>query len=179
LFDNENYVYVVLDAVPGIALIGYVKRKEKLFSPFIFNPFKTLSFSRKQYQEQVIYESKMPSSGLTVSTVSPESNSPTSTAASPIQNESDIGPEIVHEYKVINKGPSQILASELLITWQKYIKMDTSFKEYLYLMDNPFLQGQIKCQLSSNLVNPLNLSVSVLRFKIKLLDLLSYFEKSL
>lgn len=134
LFDNEQYVYVVLDAVPGIALIG------------------------KQYQEQVIYDSKI---------LDHQSD------YNLIHNESEIGPEIMHEYKIINKGPSQILSSELLITWQRHIKVDSAFKEYLYLIDAPYTQGQIKCQFDyQGLVNPLNLTVL---YKDKLKNPEKYF----
>jgi hypothetical protein len=134
LFDNEQYVYVVLDAVPGIALIG------------------------KQYQEQVIYDSKL---------------FDTQSEVNLIHNESEIGPEIMHEYKIINKGPSQILSSELLITWQRHIKVDSAFKEYLYLIDAPYTQGQIKCQYDyQSLVNPLNLTVL---YKDKLKNPEKYF----
>jgi hypothetical protein len=134
LFDNEQYVYVVLDAVPGIALIG------------------------KQYQEQVIYDSKLFDSQSDFNL---------------IHNESEIGPEIMHEYKIINKGPSQILSSELLITWQRHIKVDSAFKEYLYLIDAPYTEGQIKCQFDyQSLVNPLNLTVL---YKDKLKNPEKYF----
>lgn len=77
-----------------------------------------------------------------------------------IKNESEIGPEIMHEFKIINNGPSQISLSELLVTWQKQIKINTKHRDYLYVVESPYTEGPIRCQLDSSLVNPLNLSVS-------------------
>lgn len=57
-----------------------------------------------------------------------------------IKNESEIGPEIIHEYKVMNKGPSQFLLSELLISWQKLISINYKNKDFLYLVERPYLE---------------------------------------
>jgi hypothetical protein len=122
MFDNENFVFVVLDAQPTIALIG------------------------KQYQEQVIYESKLSASK----------------SIDLLHSEQEIGPEIMHEYKLMNKGPSQFLRSELLLSWQRQIKIQTGFntknKDFLYLMELPYTEGPIKCQFNTLSINPLNLT---------------------
>jgi integrin alpha 8 len=129
MFDNENFVYVVLDAMPSIALIG------------------------KQYQEQVIYENKLMDQKPTDELVT----------------EDEIGPEIMHEYKLMNKGPSQVLMSELLIAWQRQIKTsvfnfngNNKNKDFLYLMEMPYTEGPIKCGFGSLSINPMNLTVCFL-----------------
>lgn len=125
LFDNENFVYVVLDAAPGLTLLG------------------------KQYQEQVIYETRATQHK----------------SFEELTNEAEIGPEIMHEYKLMNNGPSQILTSELLVAWQRILKSGDKSREFLYLMEMPYTEGPIKCGLidndgaSYNLINPLNLTV--------------------
>jgi len=81
-----------------------------------------------------------------------------------ITNESEIGPEIIHEYKLINKGPSRFLSSELLISWQKVLKIKNKNRELLYLIEEPFTEGPIKCSIDNYLINPLNLSVSLTGF---------------
>ncbi|CAF0823367.1 unnamed protein product [Brachionus calyciflorus] len=121
MFDNEHYVYVVLDAIPKLALIG------------------------KQYQEQVIYETKTSSFNKDVNSLAYET-------------EFDIGPEIMHEYKILNKGPSQFSLSELLITWQNQIKIGEKNRDFLYLMEMPYIEGPIECSLENLDINPLNLS---------------------
>ncbi len=98
--------------------------------------------SSKQYQEQVIYETKIDS--ILFST--------------PL-NETQIGPEVIHEYKLMNKGPSDFLASELIITWQTQIEIDSKNAQFLYLMELPYLEGPIKCQIDQQLINPLNITV--------------------
>lgn len=115
VFDNENFVYVNLDASPDVTLIG------------------------KQYQEQIIYEMN------TGEIVQPS-------------NETEIGPEIMHEFKIINNGPSQITLTELLISWQKQKNIAHKQKDFLYLVENPYTEGPIKCDIESSLINPLNLS---------------------
>jgi hypothetical protein len=116
LFDNEHFVYVVLEAIPGIALIG------------------------KKYQEQVIYETKLNEIKTT--------------------NESEIGPEIIQEYKIINKGPSKSLKSQLLISWQKELQLFDKKMPFLYLMDMPYTEGQIKCNIQNIDINSLNFTVN-------------------
>ena len=75
-------------------------------------------------------------------------------------NETQIGPEIIHEYKVINKGPSEISKSELLITWQNQIEFDDKHFDYIYLMETPYLDSDaIKCNIEQKHINPLNVSV--------------------
>lgn len=76
-----------------------------------------------------------------------------------VENESEIGPEIMHEYKLINKGPSQFLSSELLIAWQKEIRVGYKTKNFLYLMEMPYTEGPIKCNIENLDINPLNISV--------------------
>lgn len=75
-----------------------------------------------------------------------------------IENETDIGPEIIHEYKVINKGPSQFLKSELLIAWQREIKNAQKSSPFMYLMDTPYTEGPISCFTQELTVNPFNLT---------------------
>jgi hypothetical protein len=77
----------------------------------------------------------------------------------PYINETQIGPEIIHEYKVINKGPSEISKSELLITWQSHVEFDEKQFGFMYLMETPYLEGSIKCSIEPNQINPLNISV--------------------
>ena len=109
-----------------------------------------LSFLRKQYQEQVIYETKL----LNQKSIDE------------LESEYDIGPEIMHEYKLMNKGPSQFLTSELLISWQRQIKLGSynlngnKNKDLLYIMEIPYTEGPIKCNFNTLSINPLNLSVS-------------------
>lgn len=76
-------------------------------------------------------------------------------------NESEIGPEIVHEYKLINKGPSQFTRSEILIAWQKEIKSTGKTTPFLYLMEMPYIEGPIKCHTRQLDINPFNLSVRI------------------
>jgi hypothetical protein len=77
-----------------------------------------------------------------------------------VLNETEIGPELMHEYKVINKGPSQFLTGELLIGWQRYLNLGSvGNKELFYLIETPYTEGPIKCNIQEQLVNPLNLSV--------------------
>ena len=142
MFDNEHYVYVVLDAVPRLALIG------------------------KQYQEQVIYETKYSSKDLN---------------DADFESEFDIGPEIMHEYKVLNKGPSQFSLSELLINWQKQIKIGNKNQNFLYLMEMPYTEGPIQCNINNLDINPLNISVSKIRniiFKKNLLEFFIFFNRN-
>ena len=75
-------------------------------------------------------------------------------------NETQIGPEIIHEYKIINKGPSEISKSELMITWQSHVEFDDKQFGFMYLMERPFIEGaSIKCHIDQSLINPLNISV--------------------
>jgi hypothetical protein len=97
-------------------------------------------YFRKQYQEQLIYDTNKGEIGQ-------------------LSNETEIGPEIMHEFKIINNGPSQISLTELLITWQKQIKIISKQKDFLYLIENPYTEGPIKCEVENSLINPLNLSV--------------------
>ena len=76
-----------------------------------------------------------------------------------IESESEIGPEIIHEYKLLNKGPSRISKSELLVAWQNRIKSEKNKnKDLLYLMELPYTEGPIKCRFDRSLVNWLNLT---------------------
>jgi integrin alpha 8 len=97
-------------------------------------------YFRKQYQEQLIYDTNKGEIGQ-------------------LSNETEIGPEIMHEFKIINNGPSQISLTELLISWQKQINIIYKQKDFLYLVENPYTEGPIKCEIESSLINPLNLSV--------------------
>lgn len=115
--NNEKYVYVVMKASPSVTLLG------------------------KQYQEQVIYNTKWPNADT-----------------EELFNETQIGPEIMHEYKIINKGPSEILLSEMIVSWQKRINIDSESLEYLYLMEEPYIEGAIRCGFDPALVNPMNIS---------------------
>ncbi len=99
-------------------------------------------FESKQYQEQVVYETKLDSVLYSM----------------PL-NETQIGPEVIHEYKLINKGPSTFRSSELIVTWQSHIEIDNKNAQFMYLMELPYVEGPIKCQISQQLVNPLNISV--------------------
>ena len=65
-----------------------------------------------------------------------------------------------YEFKIINNGPSQISLTELLISWQKQIKIGSKHRDYLYVMEIPYTEGPIKCEFDNSLINPLNLSVS-------------------
>ena len=103
----------------------------------------------KKYQEQVIYETKI-----------------ADVNSRPLSDESQIGPEIVHEFKVRNKGPSQFLASELLIAWEKQIKIGVKNRDFLYLMEMPYTEGPITCDFSKLEPNRLNLTVSRVSIKI-------------
>lgn len=89
--------------------------------------------------------------------------SKTSELKDELLNETDIGPEIVHEYKLINKGPSQFLRSELLIAWQKEIKnsMKSSSSPFLYLMESPYTEGPISCFTQYLDINTHNFSVII------------------
>lgn len=73
--------------------------------------------------------------------------------------EFDIGPEIMHEYKILNKGPSQFSMGEIIITWQNQIKVGTKSENFLYLMDMPYTEGPMQCNVENFLINPLNLTV--------------------
>ena len=84
-----------------------------------------------------------------------------------IDLESQIGPEIIHEYKMVNKGPSQISMSEILISWQKQIKIGNKNKDFLYLMELPYTEGDVRCELDKTLINPLNISVNKTKIKIE------------
>ena len=95
----------------------------------------------KQYHEQVVYNTKWQGESI-----------------EELFNETQIGPEIIHEYKIINKGPSEILLSEMIVSWQKRIKIDSESLDYLYLMEEPYTKGPISCQYDANLVNPMNIS---------------------
>jgi hypothetical protein len=75
-------------------------------------------------------------------------------------NETQIGPEVIHEYKLIHKGPSEFTSSELIITWQTQIEIEGKTLDYLYLMETPHLEGPVKCEINEDLINPLNISVS-------------------
>jgi hypothetical protein len=100
---------------------------------------------RKKYQEQVIYETKFNEMQKMET----------------LNNELQIGPEIMHEYKLINKGQSRILASELLIAWEKLIKIGIRNRDFLYLMDMPYTEGPIRCDYTNLDFNPLNLTVII------------------
>lgn len=99
----------------------------------------------KQYQEQVIYDSKL---------IQKENKNKNG-----YDTEFDIGPEIMHEYKILNKGPSQFSMSEIIITWQNQVKIGTKSENFLYLMDMPYTEGPIQCNFESFLINPQNLTV--------------------
>ena len=96
----------------------------------------------KQYNEQVVYETKADV-----------------TDDSAIVIEDEIGPEILHEYRLINKGPSRISRSELVIAWQKRLLIASESRDFLYLMEAPFTEGPVKCQFDRSLVNSRNLSL--------------------
>lgn len=128
---------------------------------------------RKQYQEQVIYDTNIGGDLYTLAKTLAKTEldplSPDADAASlaksqtvthSIQHESEIGPEIMHEYKLLNKGPSRISHSELLITWQKQIKITgNKHRELLYLMETPYIEGPIRCNYDYSMINWLNLTV--------------------
>jgi len=126
--DNESHVFVLLEAVPQVALIG------------------------KKYQEQVIYDTKFNELNKEKSLTHENNNNN-------IDDESHIGPEIMHEFKVRNRGPSQFLASELLVAWEKQIKIGVKNRDFLYLMEMPYTEGPIKCDFSQLEFNRLNLTV--------------------
>ncbi len=134
---------MTLDASPDVTLIGLVKLINIILYiaqiKFLFLKI------RKQYQEQVIYETNVKELSSTDS----------------IHYESEIGPEIMHEFKIINNGPSQISLTELLVSWQKQIKIGFKHKDFLYLMEPPYLEGSIKCELDNFLINPLNITVII------------------
>ena len=102
----------------------------------------------KKYQEQVIYETKL--NKVVAGGADRRLN---------LVDESQIGPEIMHEFKIRNKGPSQFLASELLIAWEKQIKIGVKNRDFLYLMEVPYTEGPIKCDFSRLTINPLNFTV--------------------
>jgi hypothetical protein len=131
--DNESHVFVLLEAVPQVALIG------------------------KKYQEQVIYDTKF--NELNKEKSFPHENNNNNNN---IDDESHIGPEIMHEFKVRNRGPSQFLASELLVAWEKQIKIGVKNRDFLYLMEMPYTEGPIKCDFSQLEFNRLNLTVKIL-----------------
>lgn len=58
----------------------------------------------------------------------------------------------------MNKGPSQFLLSELLISWQREIQVGYKNKNFLYLMEMPYTEGPIKCNTDYLDINPLNIS---------------------
>jgi len=91
----------------------------------------------KQYQEQVVYETR-----------------PRLHDSLPAEEE--IGPEVIHEYKLINKGPSQVSLSELFVAWQKAA---ADQRHFMYLIEAPYTEGPVACHISPGLVNPLNVSV--------------------
>jgi integrin alpha 8 len=126
IIDNESYVFVLLEAMPNVALIG------------------------KKYQEQVIYDSKVNELHKEKSLLNDYARN---------DDESHIGPEIMHEFKVRNKGPSQFLASELLVAWEKQIKIGVKNRDFLYLMEIPYTEGPIKCDFSRLEYNRLNITV--------------------
>ncbi len=99
----------------------------------------------KQYQEQVVYETRKYKTN------------------DMILNEKEIGPEVIHEYKLLNKGPSQVSLSELFITWQK---ATADQRHFLYLMEVPYTEGPISCHISPSLINSLNISVRYKYFLI-------------
>ncbi|XP_054288961.1 integrin alpha-PS2 isoform X2 [Macrosteles quadrilineatus] len=72
-----------------------------------------------------------------------------------ITEETDIGPQVVHIYSIRNKGPSDIVEAEVHFLWPTA----TLANDYLlYLLEEPELNGPIKCELPPN-INPLKLTV--------------------
>lgn len=60
-----------------------------------------------------------------------------------LKRESDIGPEVLHVYEIINKGPSTIKEAKIDIIWPAYTLYG---KHLLYLLDNPTIRGKAHCQ---------------------------------
>ena len=64
-------------------------------------------------------------------------------------NETEIGPEIIHEYILINKGPSQISQADILVAWQRKIKINNENEDFLFLTSAPHTEGPVKCVYDS------------------------------
>lgn len=70
-------------------------------------------------------------------------------------SESDLGPEIYHNYNLQNKGPSSISEIAVTILWPSK-SMDGHY--LLYLVDEPLTNEKVVCKRSpDNVINPLNL----------------------
>ncbi|XP_067127479.1 integrin alpha-PS2-like isoform X1 [Centruroides vittatus] len=67
--------------------------------------------------------------------------------------ESDAGPEVTHIYAFGNRGPSTIQEAEVNILWPTYTLYG---KHLLYLMEQPRVKGNGKCQQVPD-INPLSL----------------------
>lgn len=50
----------------------------------------------------------------------------------------------------------------MFITWQNQIEIEDKSYDLIYLMENPYLEGNITCNYDKNLINPLNTTVSFL-----------------
>ncbi|XP_065564582.1 integrin alpha-PS2-like isoform X3 [Artemia franciscana] len=72
----------------------------------------------------------------------------------PKVHESEIGPEVMHIYEIINKGPSDISQAEVHILWPS---MNLAGDHLLYLVDFPEITGPAEC--SKIEVNPLRLQL--------------------
>jgi integrin alpha 8 len=115
IYDNEQYVYVVLEAVPGVTLIGKQLQEQVVYE--------TIKESEKQQQQQQQQQKLNGKEELKMNTIISEIGDLSTHQPEHLKNETQIGPEIIHEYKLINKGPSSSLKSELLITWQRNFKV--------------------------------------------------------
>ena len=152
LFDNEYFVYVALDASPDLALIGKQYQEQVIYDTSIGGDLYTLAKSLTKKEDDPL--SSQDTDGLSFAKSQAVTHN--------IQHESEIGPEIMHEYKLLNKGPSRISHSELLITWQKQIKISgNKHRELLYLMETPYVEGPIRCNYDYSMINWLNLTVRV------------------
>jgi hypothetical protein len=73
--------------------------------------------------------------------------------ASAIRSEEEIGTEIVHRYEVENsKSGGRVAWSTLHISWP-YEAADGKY--LLYLMDQPLVHGPVRCEVDSNMINPM------------------------
>lgn len=68
-------------------------------------------------------------------------------------SETDAGPEVTHIYAFGNRGPSMIQEAEVNILWPTYTLYG---KHLLYLMEQPQVKGNGKCQPAQD-INPLSL----------------------
>ena len=93
----------------------------------------------KQYQEQVIYENRYYQE---------------ETLLQSFKNvDTEIGPEVVHEYKVVNKGPSELSMADLIVSWQNHYEIDNEYLNTVYLIEAPYVEGPLDCEYNSKLIN--------------------------